>query len=149
MRLNVQMKCLGLLALSAIALSACEKVKAPKDLGICYFIGHPRDGSIVFNVISRDEPDIEHCAARLYNARMDMLRTGTAGDLTEGSYQGSFLFVDNHEIKYAQRYEGPGFPLLVKAPDGRLVAPGAVVIEDDTPTGPVQVEVPKNLPKTK
>ena len=39
------------------------------------------------------------------------------------------------------------FPLLVKAPDGRLVAPGSVV-QEEAPTGEkVTVDIPKNLPQ--
>jgi hypothetical protein len=135
-------------ALVATTLSGCaEKVKAPRDLGTCYFIGHTSKDEYKFNVVSKNEPDLEHCAARLYNVRMDLLRTGTAGTFTAGSYQGNFLFLDNHEIRYAQRYEGPAYPLLVKAPDGRLVAPGSVMREEDLPDKQVTVEVPKNLPK--
>ena len=137
-------------ALAAVAgLSGCiKRLKAPDEAGTCYMIGHPKAGEVKFNVISKGEPDLEHCAVRLYNLRMDFLRTGTAGDVTEGAYSGSFLFVDNHEVRFSQHYESPSFPLLVKAPDGRLVQPGSIVEEDDTPTGkPESVTIPKDLPK--
>ena len=144
---------LGLVA-GAATLSGCTpRVKAPSDIGVCYFIGHVKgaDGkpALKFNPIARDQPDIEHCAVQLYNARMNMLATNTAGSETEGAYQGSFLFVSNKAVDYSEHYEGPTFPLLVKAPDNRLVAPGSVVIEDaPDPDAPRTVEVPKDLPKT-
>lgn len=135
-------------AVSAVALGGCVKhVTAPMEAGTCYFIGHPAGGELKFTAISKNEPDPEHCAVRLYNARMDMLKTGTAGEQTEGSYGGSFLFVTNRDVSLAARYEDPPYPFLVKAPDGRLVAPGSIVQEDDTPTGPQTVELPKDLPK--
>ena len=135
------------LAGTALAMGGCVKhVKAPMEPGVCYFIGHPAGGELKFNVVAKNDPDIEHCAVHLYNLRMDMIKMGTAGQQTEGTYGGSFLFVENTEVYFAQRYEDPPFPLLVKAPDGRLVAPGSIVQEDDTPTGPQTVEIPKNLP---
>ncbi|MGA9658688.1 MAG: hypothetical protein WBQ60_06285 [Asticcacaulis sp.] len=141
-------KTLGLLVLSALTLSACTpRVKAPRDQGTCYFIGHPKSGEIKFNVLSRNEPDVEHCAVRLYNARMGMMQTNTQGEYTAGAYQGNFLFATGREVRFAQHYEGTSFPLLVKAPDGRLVAPGSVVQQEAPSSGQITVEIPKDLPK--
>ncbi len=138
---------LGAAAVSTLALSACDKrLKAPDEAGVCYFIGHPKSGVPKFNVIARNVPDLEHCAVYVYNVRMDMLRTGTAGKETQGSFNGNFLFADNREVRFAQHYESPTFPLLVKAPDGRLVTPGSIVQDDDAPSGPITVNVPKDLP---
>ena len=138
--------------LAAVALGGCvARVKAPTELGVCYFIGHPKgpDGksTFKFNVVARDQPDVEHCAVQIYNARMAMLATNTAGKETEGAYQGNFLEVTNTEVRFSQTYEGPYFPLLVKAPDNRLVAPGSVVIDDTPAEGPQTVTVPKDLPE--
>ncbi len=138
---------------AAVALTGCQKqLKAPRDAGVCYFIGHPDgpDGkpTVKFNPIARDVPDLEHCAVKLYGARMSMLATNTAGNRTEGSYQGSFLFVTNSTVDYSQTYEGPAFPFLVKDPySDRLVTPGSVEVEDTPDNEPHQVEVPKNLPQ--
>ncbi|MFT4075440.1 MAG: hypothetical protein QM647_07890 [Asticcacaulis sp.] len=135
-------------AVMALSLTGCQKrVQAPEANNACYFIGHPRDGSLKFNELSKNEPDLEHCAVRLYNARMDMMATRTAGEQTIGAYNGVFLFATGREVRYSQHYEGPVFPLLVKAPDGRLVAPGSVV-QEEAPTGqPVTVDIPKDLPQ--
>ncbi len=137
----------GVVALTA-ALTGCadHKLKAPKDAGVCFFIGHPKEGGVKFNPIAKNDPDLEHCAVHLYNLRMGMVLTGTAGAETAGSYQGNFLFVTNREVRYSQHYEGATFPLLTKAPDGRLVQPGSIVEEPDAPSGPQTVNVPKDLP---
>lgn len=129
-----------------------KRVEAPTDAGVCYFIGHvskkEAPGGLKFNVLARDQPDIEHCAVQLFNQRRAMVMTGTAGEVTEGSYQGDFMQVTNSEVREAPHYEGPYFPFLVKAPDDRLVTPGSVVEDDTQGDGPQQqVAVPKNLPK--
>jgi len=136
------------LTAGAIVLNGCtHQLQAPTDVGTCYVIGHPKAGGVKFNVVSKNEPDLEHCAVQLYNLRMSFLAIGTAGAETDGAYDGSFLFVDNHEVRFSQHYEGATFPLLEKAPDGRLVQPGSIV-DDDTPdTKPQSVVIPKDLPK--
>lgn len=138
----------GIAATLFFSLAGCQKrVQAPAADNACYFIGHPKSGELKFNELSKSEPDVEHCAVRLYNARMDMMATQTAGDQTIGAYNGTFLFASGREVRYSQHYEGPVFPLLVKAPDGRLVAPGSVV-QEEAPTGqPVTVDIPKDLPQ--
>lgn len=142
-----------LAAAPLLVLGGCQKrVEAPTDAGVCYFIGHVKKteapGGLKFNVIARDQPDIEHCAVQLYNTRRAMLTTGTAGEVTEGAYQGNFMQATNSEVRESQHYEGPFFPFLVKAPDDRLVTPGSVVEDDTQGDGAQQqVAVPKNLPK--
>ena len=144
---------LTLAAAPLLVLGGCEKkIKAPTDTGVCYFIGHVKKteapNGLKFNVIARDQADMEHCAVALYNTRRSMLTTGTAGDETDGAYQGSFLRATNGAVDYSQTYEGPYFPFLVKAPDDRLVTPGSVVQDDTQGDGPEQqVAVPKDLPK--
>ncbi len=144
---------LTLAATPLLLLGGCQpKIQAPADTGVCYFIGHVKKteapNGLKFNVIARDQPDIEHCAVQLFNQRRAMLGTGTAGEVTEGAYQGSFMQATNHEVRYSQAYEGPYFPFLVKAPDDRLVTPGSIVEDDTQGDGPQKsVAVPKDLPK--
>ncbi len=149
MRLTV----LTLAALAGVlALTGCEKhLKAPGDTEVCYFIGHPTgsDGksTVKFNVLARHVPDPEHCAGELYKARMSMAATNTAGDMTEGVWQGAFLFVGNSTVDEALSYEGARFPFLVRVGD-QFVPANQVQQADDTPdTKPQTVEVPKDLPK--
>jgi hypothetical protein len=144
---------LTLAAAPLLLLGACQpKVQAPAEAGVCYFIGHVKKteapNGLKFNVIARDQPDIEHCAVQLYNLRRSMMATGTGGQVTQGAYQGNFLQATNAAVDYSQDYDGPYFPFLVKAPDDRLVTPGSVV-EDDTQGDGAQQQVaePKNLPK--
>jgi len=144
---------LTLAAAPLLMLGACQpRVQAPSDTGVCYFIGHVKKtetpSGLKFNVIARDQPDIEHCAVQLYNTRRSMLMTGTAGEVTEGAYQGSFMQATNGEVRESEHYEGPYFPFLVKAPDDRLVTPGSIVEDDTQGDGPQQqAAVPKDLPK--
>jgi hypothetical protein len=144
---------LSLAAVPLLMLGACQKrVEAPSERGVCYFIGHVKktespDG-LKFNIIARDQPDIEHCAVQLYNTRRSMLLTGTAGEATEGAYQGNYLLATNSEVRESEHYEGPYLPFLVKAPDDRLVTPGSIVEDDTQGDGPQKtVAVPKDLPK--
>src|SRR6185312_9029041 len=95
---------LSLAAAPLLLLGGCEKkIRAPTDSGVCYFIGHVKKteapNGLKFNVIARDQPDIEHCAVQLYNLRRSMLTTGTAGDETDGAYQGDFMQVTNGEVR--------------------------------------------------
>lgn len=147
---------LKLLLLAAVAVattvSGCApRLKAPRELGVCYFIGHPvgPDGkrAVKFNEIARNQDTIEKCAVQLYNARRAMQATNTAGKVTEGAYQGNFLFATNQRIDYGQTYEGPTVTLLVKDPySDRLVEPGAVMQEAPVDNEPHTVAVPKDLP---
>ncbi len=146
---------LALVTCAAVPLAACQpKLKTPVADNTCYFIGHVKDnGAKVatprFNPIGKDVPDMEHCAVLLYNVRMGMLTTNTAGDQTEGEYNGSFLVATNHEVRSSTTYQGPYFPFLVKAPDNRLVQPGSIVVDDETQGDGKQqtVTVPKDLPQ--
>lgn len=134
------------LAAPAVLLGGCEKhLQAPGEENVCYFIGRPATDQFKFNVIGRNVPDVEHCAVLLYNLRMDMLRTGTAADYTEGSYGGSFLWVNNREVRFARYHEGPTSVLLVHSPDGRLIQPGAIMYEDDSAqaSGPATIDLPQ------
>jgi len=139
----------SLIGIAAVGgLSGCQKrVKAPDVAGACYYVGYPKAGGLKFNELSKSEPDLEHCAVRVYNARMDLMATRTAGEQTIGAYNGTFLFASGREVRYSRHYEGPAFPLLVKAPDGRLVAPGSVVQEEAPTGGQVTVDIPKDLPQ--
>ena len=129
-----------------LTLASCKKeIKAPDVADECYFIGHPSDGSLKFNAIAHNQPDPEHCAIYVYNARLDMLRTGTAGEVTEGAYNGSFLWATNREVRFSLKYDSPRFPLLVRA-NNKLVKPGAVV-EDVPSDAPRTIEIPDNLPQ--
>ncbi len=139
---------LGSLAATAVALTSCEKeLKAPAADDVCYFIGHPPGAKEPkFNPVARNVPSIEKCAVELFTVRTNMRVTGTAGPITEGAYNGNFLFVDNTTVEFGTKYDGIRMTLLVKA-GNKLVQPGAIVQEEPRGNEPRTVEVPKNLPE--
>lgn len=133
-----------LLVLSVVA--CAPTLKAPSDRNVCFLISVPADGKLRFIPLAKDVPSIEMCSVHLYNKRREIIRIGVTSEITEGVYNGQFLFADNRFIKYSKTYEGPRFPLLVKTSDGRLVAPGTVVQERE-PVDREPVTIPDNLPQ--
>lgn len=119
-------------ALAAVSapLGACEKqIEAPLDRGVCYAVGANPDGSIKFNVVARNQPSIENCAAQLEGMRLRFLRMGGQTREISGAYQGNFIFLRREGIFRAQHWEGNQYLMLVRSGDGRLVIPGAVQTE--------------------
>lgn len=119
----------ALLALAAatVALGACkEEVEAPLDKGVCYAMATGPDGKFKFNVVARNQPNIESCAAQLEGMRLRFLRMGGQTREISGTYQGSFIFLRNDGIYRAQHWAGNQYLMLVRSGDGRLVIPGAV-----------------------
>lgn len=116
------------LGLGTLGLAACEKtIKAPFDQGVCFAVELGEEGADpVFNKVADNQPQIEYCAARLEEVRQRFLRFG--GNRTEliGSYQGSFLFLDSSGVRRAQSLNGTRYFMMARAPDGRLVVPGAI-----------------------
>mgnify|MGYP003394183711 CR=1 FL=1 len=110
----------------AVSLAACaEQVKAPFDPGVCYSVTRP-DGELRFNVVARDQPQIEFCAARLEEMRVRFLRLGGSTREVTGSFQGQFIFVDARGVSFARTLEGARFFALARTGDGRLAVPGAI-----------------------
>jgi hypothetical protein len=72
----------------AVTLAACDKqIDAPIDKGVCWHMvtvgGQPK-----FNVLARDQADLEHCASELEKMRINFQSLGLPqGDIT-GAYQG-------------------------------------------------------------
>ncbi len=115
------------LAAAATLLGACEaQIEAPLDRGVCYAVGSGTDGKIKFNVVARNQPNIEHCAAQLEGMRLRFLRMGGQTREISGAYQGSFIFLRSEGIFRSQTWEGNQYLMLVRSGDGRLVIPGAV-----------------------
>ena len=115
------------LIVAAALLAGCEKeVEAPLDAGICYAASSGPNGEITFNVVARNIPNIESCAAQLEGMRLRFLRMGGQNHEISGAYQGNFIFLRREGIFRAQRWEGNQYLMLVRSGDGRLVIPGAV-----------------------
>jgi len=119
---------LAALAVSGLALAACGKpaVQAPTDIGVCYAMAAQEDGTYKFNVVARNMPNIENCAAQLEGMRIRFLRMGGQTKELAGSYQGSFIMLRRDGIYRAQKWGGVEYIMLVRSGDGRLIMPGAV-----------------------
>ena len=115
---------------AAAALAACDtSVKAPFDTGVCYYVVLPKDGQAGaprFNVVANDQPQIEYCAARLEDMRLQFLRMGGSNRDIIGSYQGQFIFIDRGGVSFGKTLDGNRFFALARSGDGRLVVPGAI-----------------------
>lgn len=139
------MKAAAVLALGAavIALGACDTAtKAPMDPGVCYSVTPAEDGKSApaFNVVARDQPQLEYCAARLEEMRVRFLRMGGTNRDIIGAYQGQFLFLDPAGVKVGKTLTGSRFFFLARTGDGRLAVPG--VIQRDVDGRPVAVIEP-------
>lgn len=118
---------LAALAVSAFGLAACEKaIEAPLDKGVCYHMAPQDDGTYKFNVVARNQPNIENCAAQLEGMRLRFLRMGGQTKEIMGAYQGSFILLRRDGIYRAQKWQGAEYIMLVRSGDGRLIMPGAV-----------------------
>ncbi len=127
------------IALVATAgLSACaETVKAPFDTGVCYSVVLPDDGGEPrFNVVARDQPQIEFCAARLEEMRQRFIGMGGSNREVIGSYQGQFIFVERQGVSFGKTLDGVRFFALARTGDGRLAVPGAIQRDIEASAGP-------------
>lgn len=121
-----------------LALGACQNTtKAPFDPGVCYAVELGKEGEApTFNVVARDQPQIEFCAARLEEMRLRFLGLGGNRREVIGSYQGQFIFIDRAGVSFGKTLEGSRFMALARTGDGRLAIPGAIQQEVDAPRGP-------------
>lgn len=122
------MRSLALIAVAVLpVLAACETApRAPTDPGVCYSVAQKEGEEVAFNVLARETPQIEVCAARLEEMRLNFLRLGGNNRDVVGAYQGRFIFVDRRGISFSQRIDGARFFALARTGDGRLAVPGAI-----------------------
>jgi hypothetical protein len=112
--------------LAIAPLAGCaQAVKAPTDQGVCYALEQP-DGEPVFNVLARDQAQIEMCAARLEEMRVRFGGMGATRQEVTGAYQGQFIFIDRRGVSFGRTLEGSRFFALARTGDGRLAVPGAI-----------------------
>ena len=115
-------------ALAALtAMGGCAKRTEPRgDPGVCFYVVPLTDGTLRYNKLTENVPNMETCAANLESMRVKFLRMG--GNKTEimGAYQGTFLFVLKTGIFASMTLEGTRYPALVRTGDGRLAIPGAM-----------------------
>ena len=128
MRISTVAAIAGVLATGMLA-SCNTQTKAPFDPGVCYSVALPKEGEKAaprFNVLARDQPQIEFCAAKLEIMRVQFLRLGGSSREIVGAYQGQFNFIDRGGVSFGRTLEGQRFFALTRTGDGRLAIPGAI-----------------------
>ncbi len=115
-------------ALAALCLlSACDNSpRPPGDLGVCYQYVTLKTGQARFNVVARNTPNLETCAAELEGMRVRFLMLGGNRTTITGAYQSKFIFVEQEGIFTSDSLDGATYLALVRTGDGRLAQPGAV-----------------------
>jgi hypothetical protein len=113
--------------LAAIALGACSKhIEPPFERGVCFHVVPLTGGQVKFNVLAKNKPSLEACAASLEGMRERFLALGgTSADLV-GAYNGNFLFLGRTGVFTGTTLDGARWPALVRTRDGRLAVPSAV-----------------------
>lgn len=132
------------LAATAVLAAGCESSpRAPFDPGVCHSMTLPEGGGDpVYQVVARDQPQIEVCAARLEEVRLRFLGLGGSRREVMGAYQGQFIFIDRRGVSLSRTLDGARFFALARTGDGRLAIPGAIerggdpVGSSPLPTGP-------------
>jgi hypothetical protein len=111
----------------ALALVGCSGApQAPADPGVCYHLAAIQGGRAKFNLVARNVPDMEHCAAQLEAMRLRFVSLGSPQNEIVGAYQGNFLFLQQEGVFTSASYNGVHYPFLVRSGDGRLVVPQAM-----------------------
>lgn len=132
--------------LAGVSLMGCSQaVRAPLDPGVCFAAERPEGEEVVFNVLARDQAQIEMCAARLEEMRLRFNRMGGSRQEVTGAFQGQFIFVNRRGVYFSRTLEGARFFALARTGDGRLAVPGAierditelgVIVEEAAPPAP-------------
>ena len=121
---------LALALLGAPALSACDtSPRPPGDTGVCYHYAQSKGQKPHFNVLARNVPTLEQCAADLEAMRIHFLSLGGNQTDITGAYQSKFLFLEREGIFTADSLNGASYLALVRTGDGRLAPPGSVPLQ--------------------
>ena len=84
------------------------------------------DGTVKFNKLADNSPNIESCAASLESMRLRFLRMGGSMQEIMGAYNGQYLFLQKEGVFSSTSIDGPRYILLVRTGDGRLAKMGAL-----------------------
>ena len=115
------------LTAATAGLASCgeKPIEPPSNVGICWHALPQKDGTINFNELSKNVPNLETCAATLEGMRLRFRSLGGSEQVV-GSYQGQFLFLDSRGVQSAQTLTGVRYTALVPTGDGRLAVPGVI-----------------------
>jgi hypothetical protein len=112
---------------AAVALAGCsDGLEVPSDPGICWHMVQMKDGKFRFNQLAAKQPNLENCAARLEDMRLNFNRLGARQDQVVGAYQGQFIFLQKEGVFTARSLDTNRYLALVRTQDGRLAIPGAI-----------------------
>jgi hypothetical protein len=112
---------------AALAASACSKeIEAPYEKGVCFHVVPLTGGKAKFNVLAKNRPSLESCAAALEGMRERFLGLGGTSNDIVGAYQGSYLFLGRTGVFTGTKLDGARWPALVRTGDGRLAVPSAM-----------------------
>ena len=104
------------------SLAACSsQAAAPFGAGICWRMLEVADEKPRFEIVGRDVPNLESCAARLEGARM------MEGRSISGAYNGHFIFATEEQITSARGMDGARIRVF-EAEDRREVQAGLRVL---------------------
>lgn len=113
------------LALAGLAGCGDKSLQAPRDVGVCWHLVRV-EGEYRFNKLAENQPQLEHCAARLEDMRLRFMRLGSQQTEIAGAYQGQFIFLEREGIFTAKSLTSTPYLALIRTGDGRLAIPGAV-----------------------
>lgn len=104
--------------LSMTVLAACSsQAAAPSGADLCWRMFDAPDQPPEFELIARDVPNLESCAAQLEAARM------MEGRPTSGAYNGHFIFATEEQITSARAIGGTRIRIF-EAKDRREIQDG-------------------------
>lgn len=113
-------------ALPVVACSSKGKVEAPVAQNVCFHAIPMSDGTVKFNKLKENVPNIESCASALEGMRLQFLRIGGQMQEIMGAYNTQFLFLQKEGVFVSTEYNGNRYLLLVRTGDGRLAMVGAM-----------------------
>jgi len=122
---------LALALLISTGFTGCDtSARPPGDAGVCYHYAQAKNEKAPhFNVVARNVPTLEQCAADLEALRLHFLSFGgNQADIT-GAYQTKFLFLEREGIFTADSVNGASYLALVRTADGRLAPPGSEPVQ--------------------
>ena len=96
----------SLLLSAPLVLSACASSEPDFEPGVCYHVNEEAGEQPAYNVLVRDQPQIEYCAARLEEMRVQFLRLGGSKQEITGAYQGRYIFINREGVSFAQSLNG-------------------------------------------